>query len=554
MSMRIAAALRVAFLLVVASLISVHTATAQNAIALTGQVTSNEEGAMEGVLVSAKKGTITITVVSDAQGRYSFPASKLAPGQYTLSIRAIGYDLDNSKTVEVGPRTTTHNLTLRKTEDLAAQMSNGEWLHSIPGTNQQKGILLGCVGCHTLERAMRSQHDAETFINVTLPRMQGYVNQSIVQNPQLRRGERLMEERGDQRVQVFRTAAEYLASINRSKNGQWNFDLKMLPRPKGRATQVIYTEYDLPRDTISPHDVILDANGIAWYSSFGEQFVGQLDPKTGDVKEYPIPLHKPDFPKGTLAIRADREGNLWLGNMYQASIVKFDPRTEQFQTWPMPKEYNIDASQVNMVRPESSHVDGKVWSQNNGFAAVHRLDLATGRIETWEPFKTSKTPHNIYDVIPDSKNNVYFTDFRHQHIGRIDAKTGEIKLFEAPTPRSAPRRGYMDAQDRLWFGMYRADRIGMFDTRSETFKEWVMPTKWASPYDVQLDRNEEAWTGSMITDQVTRVNTKTDEMVEYLLPRTTNIRRVYVDNTTNPVTFWVGSNHGASIIKLEPLD
>jgi hypothetical protein len=58
----------------------------------------------------------------------------------------------------------------------------------------------------------------------------------------------------------------------------------------------------------------------------------------------------------------------------------------------------------------------------------------------------------------------------------------------------------------------------------------------------------------MITDQVTRLNTRTDEMVEYLLPRTTNIRRVHVDNTTNPVTFWVGSNHGASIIKLEPLD
>lgn len=552
--MRFAAALRIAFVFVTVSLFSLNTANAQNAVALTGQVTSAEEGVMEGVLVNAKKGTITISVVSNAQGRYSFPSSKLAPGQYTLSIRAIGYDLENGKTVEVGPRTTTRDLTLRKTEDLAAQMSNGEWLHSIPGTDQQKGILLGCVGCHTLERAMRSEHDADTFMKVTLPRMQGYVNQSIPQNPQLRRGERLMEERGDQRVQVFRNAAEYLATINRSKNGQWNFDLKMLPRPKGRATQVIYTEYDLPRDTISPHDVVLDKDGIAWYSSFGEQFFGRLDPKTGAVKEYPMPLHKPDFPKGSLGLRSDRAGNWWLGNMYQAAIVKFDPKTEQFTAWPMPPEYNIDASQVNMVRPESSHVDGKVWSQNNGFAAVHRLDLASGKIETFEPYKTSKIPHNIYDVIPDSKNNVYYTDFRNFHIGRIDAKTGEVKIFTALTPRSAPRRGYMDEQDRLWFGMYRADRVGLFNTRTETFKEWLMPTKWASPYDVVLDRNEELWTGSMITDHVTRLNTKTDEMVDYLLPRTTNIRRVYVDNTTTPVTFWVGSNHGASIIKLEPLD
>jgi virginiamycin B lyase len=58
----------------------------------------------------------------------------------------------------------------------------------------------------------------------------------------------------------------------------------------------------------------------------------------------------------------------------------------------------------------------------------------------------------------------------------------------------------------------------------------------------------------MVTDLVTRLNTRTGEMVDYLLPRSTNIRRVFVDNSTNPVTFWVGSNHGASIIKLEPLD
>jgi hypothetical protein len=29
---------------------------------------------------------------------------------------------------------------------------------------------------------------------------------------------------------------------------------------------------------------------------------------------------------------------------------------------------------------------------------------------------------------------------------------------------------------------------------------------------------------------------------------------VFVDDSTTPVTFWVGNNHGASIVKLEPLD
>jgi len=276
------------------------------------------------------------------------------------------------------------------------------------------------------------------------------------------------------------------------------------------------------------------------------------------VREFPVDIHKPGFPTGLLGLRADRDGNLWMGNMYQATIIKFDRRTQKFTYWQLPPEQNIDAAQVNMASPQAAHVDGKVWAQNNGFAGVHRLDLASGRIETWQPFRNAPKgePHNIYDVIPDSKNNVWFTDFRQKHIGRIDAKTGEVRLFEMPAKGAvtAPRRGSMDAEDHLWFAQYRGDRIGMLDTKTGEFRDWQVGPRWSAPYDVMLDRNGEAWTGSMVTDLVTRLDTKTGAAVGYLLPRKTNIRRVFVDNSTTPVTFWVGSNHGASIVKLEPLE
>jgi len=325
-----------------------YSAGAAAQAALAGKVSSAEEGAMEGVLVSAKKAgsTITITVVSDKEGRYGFPAAKLEPGRYAIRIRAVGYDLEALSAVEVAAgKTAALDLKLKKTVDLAAQLSNGEWMASVPGTDPQKGQLLNCVGCHSLERVVRSQHDADAFTKTVLPRMQGYVNQSIPQHPQLRKAERLMEERGDQRVQVYRTTAEYLATINRGPAQKWSYELKTHPRPSARATRVIYTEYDLPRETISPHDVIVDSEGIAWYSSFGEQNLGRLDPKTGQVTEFPIDVHKPGFPTGLLGLRSDRAGNLWLGNMYQATIVKFDPKTTKFTTWKLPPEQNIDAAQ-----------------------------------------------------------------------------------------------------------------------------------------------------------------------------------------------------------------
>jgi virginiamycin B lyase len=536
-----------------------HSTPAQaQGVALTGLVSSTEEPAMEGVLVSATKAgsNITVTVVTGADGRYSFPQNRLPPGQYALAVRAVGYELAQPGKVEIGAGDPSADLKLRKTGDLAAQLSNGEWLASVPGTDQQKGQLLNCVGCHTVQRIVRSKYGADGFLTQILPRMQSYVQQSLPIHPQLRPAERLMEEQGEDRIEIYRAVAQYLSTINLSATEQWKYELKTLPRPKGAATKVIYTEYDLPREEMAPHDVIVDKNGIVWFGNFGEQKLGRLDPATGKVTEYPYPMHRDNAPTGSLGLRADGAGNLWLGNMYQATIVKFDPKTEQFNFWTLPPEANIAAAQVNMVSPQHSDVDGKVWTQNNGFAGVHRLDIATGKIETWLPFKDARKgePHNIYDVIPDSHNNAFFTDFRQGQIGRIDAKTGEVALFQTPTPRSAPRRGNMDAQDRLWFGEYRADRIGMFDTKSNEFKEWKLNTRWSAPYDVVLDRYENAWTGSMVTDQVTRLNTRTGEMTDYLLPRSTNIRRVFVDNSTTPVSFWVGSNDGASIVKVEPLD
>ena len=535
---------------------------------LTGLVSSADEATMEGVLVSATRAgsNVTVTVVSGADGRYGFPANRLGPGQYSLAIRAVGYELDqpagSENSIEVRaldaaqPEATTRDIRLRKTTDLAAQLSNAEWLESIPGSDQQKDQLLNCVGCHRVERIMRSKYDSDGFLTQILPRMQGYVQQSLPIHPQLRPAERLMEERGEDRIEIFRAVADYLSTINLSATEPWKYPLKTLPRPTGRATRVVYTEYDLPRPEMAPHDVIVDKGGIVWFSGFGEQKLGRLDPGTGKVTEFAYPKHREEFPTGSLGLRADGAGNLWLGNMYQATIVKFDPRSEKFQFWTLPAEQNIDAAQINMVSPQRSDVDGKVWTQNNGFAGVHRLDIATGRIETWQPFKGAPKgqAHNIYDVIPDSGNNAYFTDFRQGQIGRIDAKTGEISLFQTPTPHSAPRRGNMDAQDRLWFGEYRGDRIGMFDTKTRSFKEWKLHTRWSAPYDVVLDNNGEAWTGSMVTDQVTRLNTASGEMVDYLLPRPTNIRRVFVDNSTTPVSFWVGSNDGASIVRVEPLD
>jgi streptogramin lyase len=524
--------------------------------ALTGVVTSAVEGPMEGVLVSAKSpnSTITVTAVTDEQGRYRFPAAKLDPGQYALRIRAVGYDLDAPRTLEVTRgKTANADLKLSPAHDLAAQLSNSEWLMSFPGSEQQKSSIRACTHCHTLERVVRSRYDVDKLTSV-IERMSTYPQLSFPFMIQKLVAARIGggEEPLEQRHEGWQRQARYLTTLNLSSAPEWNYAFKTISRPKGKATRVVYTEYDLPQRTRQPHDVIVDSQRMAWYASFGEQILGKLDTKTGKVTEYPIPVLKPHMPTGILAVRFDEDENIWLGMQFQGGIARFDKKTEKFQTWSLPPNLNGDHVQINQVSPEHHKVDGKVWLQDAGTYTVLRLDVKTGKFEVFEPFSIPRP--NIYDVISDAQNNVYFTVFGRGDIGRIDAKTGKVSIFPTPSRNSAPRRGMIDAEGKLWFGENRANRIGMFDTRTQSFKEWQAPTPETWPYDATADKNGEVWSGGEFSDRVLRLNPKNAEITEYLLPHFTNIRRVFVDNSTTPVTFWVGSNHGASIVKLEPLD
>jgi virginiamycin B lyase len=526
--------------------------------ALSGKVSSVEEGLMEGVLVSAKRegSTITTTVVSNAKGEFSFPADRTEAGRYNFTIRAAGYVLNGPKQIDLAsgaPATT--EIKLSKAKNIKAQLSNGEWVMSAPGDDPVKSFLPDCVGCHTLQRVFTSMHTAEEWKNVFV-RMGRYAPESTPVRPQLLLQGGLRSERPRVPANMMDAAADFLVSANVNNPDNEGQVFRRLPRPKGRATNVIITEYDLPRKEALPHDVIVDADGHAWYSDFGNQFVGELDPKTGKVMDYPLETLRQDQPKGPLGMEFDPEGNIWIGMSYQAGASKIDRKTKQVTTYPLPKEWQGVTSQTNMVTPTHMDVDGKVWMEDTENGRVFRLDIKTGKWEDRGQATTAKGETiRGYGLPSDKDNNLYLMSFGDTRIGRLDAKTNVAQIWSTPLTRSRPRRGRFDDQNRLWFAEYAANRIAMFDPKTEQIKEWKLPTNWSQPYDVVPTKGAtEVWTGSMLTDQVARLDTKTDEIVEYLLPRNTNIRRVFVvDDGPRPV-LWVGNNHGSGIVKVEPLD
>jgi len=530
---------------------TIHPASTQKSVALTGQVTSEAEGAMEGVVVSAKKhgSIVKVSVTTDEHGRYSFPEDRLEPGEYTITIRAVGYDIGAPTTATVvTEKTTTTDIGLKKTRNLASQLTNAEWMMSIPGTEDQKAFLLNCTSCHTLERIVRSTHDADEWAQV-ISRMMGYGAVSQPIKPQ-----RMLDAARAGSPDKYRKQGEYLATINLSTVDKWQYELKTLPRPKGRATRAIVTEYDMGRPTTEPHDVVVDKDGNVWYSDFGELFISKFDPKTLKLTEYPIKQFKPGAPVGQLSLELDHNGTFWFDTMYQGSLGNLDPKTGEIKYYPLAPQWNDERVQLNFVGLRHD-VDGKVWTKSVGTQDIFRLDLASGNWEKFHPTdKLPGGPYGIYQVISDSKNNLWMAEFTEGHIGKLDANTHEVTWFATPTQHARARRMRIDDQDRILFAEYRGNKIAIFDTRTEKFNEYALPTAYSGPYRAQIDKNGEIWTGGMQTDRAIRLDPKTGQSVEYLMPTDTNMRTVFVDDSTSPATFWTGSNHAHALVKVEPLD
>src|SRR5262249_27416830 len=155
--------------------------------ALSGSVSSAQESTMEGVLVTARKdgSTVSTTVVTNDKGAYSFPADRLEPGKYTITIRAIGYVLDGPKTIDIpAGGNAKADLKLGKARNVAAQLSSGELLMSAPGSDREKNFMLGCTSCHTLQRVFTMPHSAEEWEQI-FQRMGTYAPGSVPTRPQL---------------------------------------------------------------------------------------------------------------------------------------------------------------------------------------------------------------------------------------------------------------------------------------------------------------------------------------------------------------------------------
>ncbi len=93
-------------------------------------------------------------------------------------------------------------------------------------------------------------------------------------------------------------------------------------------------EYTLPNSGARPRRLAITPDDVVWYTDFARGYLGRLDLATGEVKEWLSPSGPKSEPYGIVWTK----GALWYSESGAKpnTIVRFDPKTERFQSWAIP--------------------------------------------------------------------------------------------------------------------------------------------------------------------------------------------------------------------------
>jgi virginiamycin B lyase len=94
------------------------------------------------------------------------------------------------------------------------------------------------------------------------------------------------------------------------------------------------TEVKLPIPATTVRRLDIAADGMIWYVNSSQGRLGRYNPKTGDIKEWDSPSGPKSHPYAILVVN----GAVWYNEsaMRPDALVRFDPATETFQSWPIP--------------------------------------------------------------------------------------------------------------------------------------------------------------------------------------------------------------------------
>lgn len=309
-------------------------------------------------------------------------------------------------------------------------------------------------------------------------------------------------------------------------------------------------EYHLPKDSW-PNGILVDSKGTIWTLGSKSHSLISFNPKSEEIREYPIPASEGDFGGVSLvwAMVEGNDGSIWFSGSRGIPMWRFDPSTETFEAI-----RSLNVSPIQMKKSE----DGRIWftspngvigsiQQDNGSAkefelgeesfpsgiflqnqslwitqsmegkiTIFNISKQDGRIVNLS--EIAKVPQNSTLLTPTdiivANGSAWVTEHGTSFLTKYDIKTGEMTRYPtAVHPVQIVTLPYWlesDAKDGkgLWFNEHRGNRIAFFDFQNETLTEYEIPTRVPShgyisnALTIAGDKEDQMWFTELTEDKI----------------------------------------------------
>jgi virginiamycin B lyase len=382
---------------------------------------------------------------------------------------------------------------------------------SMPEGSGKKIVESACAGCHELGRISTAGYTEEEWRN----------NLSMMVNV----GAPVPKDQ-------FETVVQYLTK---------SFPAKPKPAPvivQG-PVKVSIEEWLVPTAGSRPHDPLATPDGAIWYTGQFANLLGRRDPKTGQIKEYPLPPNA-----GPHGLIDDKDGNIWYAANFGSHIGKLDPKTGKVTQYPMPDP------KVKDVHTLAFDQKGMMFFTAQNANVMGRFNPQTGEIK----IVNSPTPKSRpYGIVVNSKGIPYVVLFGVNKIASIDPDTLEIKEYVLPSPDTRPRRLAITSDDVIWYADYSRGFLGRFDPATGQVSEWPSPGGPRSqPYGIAAI-NDVIWYNEAGTkpNTMVRFDPKSAKFQTWVIPSGGNVvRNVSVTRDGNIAIASSGVNR-IGLVKIE---
>ena len=130
----------------------------------------------------------------------------------------------------------------------------------------------------------------------------------------------------------------------------------------------------MPTPNARPYGIKEDSQGMLWIAYNGSNKIARVDPASWEVREFPTPT--PETRIRRLALTSD--DIIWYVDSARGYLGRLDPSTGEIKTWPSPSGRSAHPYAIEVL-------DDIVWYNESGQRpdALVRFDPKTERFQSW---------------------------------------------------------------------------------------------------------------------------------------------------------------------------